>query len=142
MTNGATLKFDLNGANSNAYDTLNFAGSPVTAADDSVITFDFTNLGGALTTGGTADTFDAMAAYTIFTGVGVGTYSDNGGTNFIFNAPAGYEVVNYNFGTDSSGAGDFQVDFQAVPEPSTWTMLFGGLGLLVLVSRLRRQQSA
>jgi hypothetical protein len=43
---------------------------------------------------------------------------------------------------NTSGAfSDFSV-FEDVPEPSTYAMLFGGLGVLVLVSRFRRRLAA
>jgi hypothetical protein len=53
-------------------------------------------------------------------------------------------VVSANLPTTSNGPNGYigAVSFQSVPEPSTYAMLFGGLGMLVLVSRFRNKLSA
>jgi PEP-CTERM motif len=48
-------------------------------------------------------------------------------------------------GQSSGGEGDFNglqlVEVSAAPEPSTWAMLFGGLGVLVISLRLSRTRA-
>ena len=63
--------------------------------------------------------------------------------------PIGIWIPSVTAAGASATTGDFVVDnvrlasaLAAVPEPSTWVMMFGGLGLLVCVQRLRRARSA
>ena len=40
---------------------------------------------------------------------------------------------------DNNGGPNYELTFTVVPEPSTWAMMFGGLGALVAFQRLRRK---
>jgi hypothetical protein len=42
----------------------------------------------------------------------------------------------------SNGGSNFAAEFTVVPEPSTYAMMFGGLGVLVVLQRLRRKSVA
>jgi hypothetical protein len=130
-TSGLTVKFDLNGTGpsdlieissatlGNEFDNP-AAGAAVTPLILSGnITFDFTNLGGALTN----------SEYTLFTSAS-GTPWDLSGANFIFDGPAGYTVNDLGV-VDNGTTENFEVNFTAAPEPSTWALI--GLGALVLV---------
>ena len=57
---------------------------------------------------------------------------------FVANAPT--ETIDYGGIDDNAGHNGFinDVIVEVVPEPGTWAMLFGGLGVLALVSRFRR----
>jgi hypothetical protein len=58
--------------------------------------------------------------------------------SFAFNAPAGYEVEGYKL----SKAGDtFSVEFEAVPEPSTWALMGLGAVLVAGAARFRKLQA-
>jgi hypothetical protein len=68
----------------------------------------------------------------------------SGNPDFTFNVPTGYALdPDYGFFQGTSGyiystvGGTFSVQFIAVPEPSTYAMLFGGLAFLAF--RLRRR---
>jgi hypothetical protein len=53
------------------------------------------------------------------------------------------DSVTFSFTNPSGSLGIFALSgTEAVPEPSTWAMLFGGLGLLAFVGRLRARQNA
>jgi len=55
---------------------------------------------------------------------------------------AGSETVTMEYGNNSMGLVGFQVlGTQAVPEPSTWALMTGGLGLLVGFQQLRRRRA-
>jgi hypothetical protein len=130
-TSGLTAKFDLNGTGANdlieisSATTGNQFGNPANGAATTPlilsgnVTFDFTNLGGALTN----------SEYTLITST-AGTPWDLTGANFIFDAPTGYTVNDLGVVT-SGGAENFEVSFSQVPEPSTWALI--GLGALALI---------
>lgn len=63
--------------------------------------------------------------------------ANNGATGFD-PAPGSWEV------TEAADGSSLTLDYTgtAAPEPSTWAMLFAGLGLLVVIRRFRRQSSS
>jgi hypothetical protein len=83
------------------------------------LTFDLTSLGPILTSEPGSPNF-----YTLISGSG---FWDDSNATFSFIAPAGYVVARYDF--DSFGD-TFSVDFQVVPEPSTYALMLGGLAVL------------
>ena len=124
-SNGATFNFDLNGARTNGFDTIEFGGSTLTL--NGPVTINFTNLGGALDSG----------PYNLLTNFSAaGTGASNLAAAYVLNGPAGY-VATLDPSDLLPGATSFAVDFTpaAVPEPSTWALLVGACALLVIVRR-------
>jgi hypothetical protein len=70
-------------------------------------------------------------------------------TNLLSGLNPGNYVLNvYGFASSTDGTlyesntgANFAAGFTVVPEPSTWAMMFGGLGILVGLQRLRRKVS-
>jgi hypothetical protein len=97
------------------------------------VTVNFTNLGSVAT----------GQVYTLLFASGSNVLEP--GTTFDVNAPTGYALDDSYNGTGykfNTRTGTFSAEFMAVPEPSTYAMLFGGLGLLVLISRFRGKLTA
>jgi len=121
-TNGLTMNFKLNG---DVYDSIDFGGTAISL--DNVVTVNLL---------GTPDVSAANnnGTYKILTGLDLPDSSQGANLDFVFNAPAGYEVINY--GTVSGGASNpgndyVYVQLAATPEPSTYILI--GLGLVALV---------
>ena len=114
-SSGATFLFDLNGTT--PIDLLNIAG---TASLNGTVDLQFNNLGGS-----------SFAQNTWYTILSAGTLS---GTPTITASviPTGFS------GFDSQIVGNnLQVQFAAIPEPSTWALVGFGLFALILVRRRR-----
>jgi hypothetical protein len=127
---GLTMNFTLNGTGPNSEIAL--AGSNLILGG--TITFNFTNIGGALS----LDT-----PYTLITGIGnagdFGTALNDSANTFDFNAPAGYTVSAYSTGSDANpNDSSFYVEFEAAPEPSTWALMGLGVVLVVGAARFRK----
>jgi hypothetical protein len=118
------LTFDLNGPTVN--NPIDLGSQDFTPVGG--LTFNFTTSGPLLTSEPGSPNF-----YTLVSGSGDW---DGSGATFNFNAPAGYVVARYDF---DSFADTFAVDFQVVPEPSTWAMLLGGMGLLAFWHHYKRR---
>lgn len=57
---------------------------------------------------------------------------------------ANLEVFTYNNGWSPngyvySGVDNFNLQAIAIPEPSTWAMMLGGLGMMMVIQRIRRR---
>jgi hypothetical protein len=116
---GADYGFVLNGSSVN---TLDLGSEDYLPAGG--ITFGFTAAGPILTSEPGNPNF-----YTLISGSGSW---DDSNASFSFNAPPGYVVARYSF--DSFGD-TFAVDFQVVPEPSTYALMLGGLAFLGFLAR-------
>jgi hypothetical protein len=91
--------------------------------------------------------------FTLVAGPSVTTPADYGTagiwTSAYSFAPTLAQYVEYNFGANSigtggggglgQGAGIYQLDIQAVPEPATWAMMLVGFGGLGAAMRSRRK---
>jgi hypothetical protein len=113
MASGAILSFKLNGA---ANDMLDLGAGALTLAGTTNV--DFTSLG-------TVNVWTPTNANYYTLASGTGTWSSS--PTFNFNAPAGYVVDHYVYNTSTD---TFAVDFKAVPEPSTYALMIGGLAFL------------
>ena len=73
--------------------------------------------------------------------------TESGSTNLLAGLNPGTYVLDvYGFADstagqlfESNGGANFGAEFTVVPEPSTWALMFGGLGILVGLQRLRRK---
>jgi autotransporter-associated beta strand protein len=117
FNSGAQLRLDVGAENSS--DTVIFGGL---AADR---LFGSSNATLALT-----GVVDYASTYTVFLNVTT--------TGFLFAGITGYDSTNYNAVFARSG-NDYQLSFVAVPEPGSLAALFGGVGLLAGLQRLRRK---
>jgi hypothetical protein len=126
-TSGLTLNFVLNGEGTVSGTNSSLLIVP-TLTLDGVVTVNFTTL----------DTVVTDSYYTVMSANNAPGSTWTGTPSFTFNAPAGYEVENYVF--DKRGD-TFSVEFEAVPEPSTWALM--GLGALLVAgsARFRKQQA-
>ncbi len=84
----------------------------------------------SLTLGGSVD---YGAIYTLFENVST--------SGFAFSAITGYDTLNYSAQVAQVG-NDYQLSFQAIPEPALGGMLLGGLAALTGARRLRGRQAA
>jgi hypothetical protein len=131
-SNGLTLNFVLDGE-----------GNTIGVDSSQLIVPDLT-LNGAVTVNfSTVDTVETGVYYTVMDAGNSPTADWNLGTvgsglSFAFNAPAGYAVENYIL---SPGGDTFSVEFESVPEPSTWALMGLGAVLVAGAARLRRQQA-
>jgi autotransporter-associated beta strand protein len=113
---------------------------------------DFLNLGSGVFTGSTAanglvfnfSNLGDAQAFTTYTLLTFGSSSDLDVADLLAILPSGW-VLNTNFGTDNSGflitSTSLQVQFAAVPEPSTWAMLIGSVSLLFTLARRQRRRA-
>jgi len=124
-SSGATFDFDLNGAQ---IDAINFGTSALTLGG--TVTVDFTSLG----------TVQTGVAYSLF--AGSGTWNSVSAT-FVINGPDGYMLdTTYGGGTGylfNDATNSFTVQFAAIPEPSTYTLLLGAAGLALATARRTRR---
>ena len=103
------------------------AGVTNAIADTATLTLGITGANAILALNGTAGTSQETVNSLIVNGVGepAGTYGPTGDT------AANFQLANI------TGTGELTVLTAAVPEPSTWAAMLGGLGLLGTVLRLR-----
>jgi hypothetical protein len=128
-TSGLTLNFVLDGEGT------------ALGVDSSLLVVPTLSLNGLVTVNFT--TLDSVVTDSYYTVI----YANNNpnaswtlGNNlsFAFNAPAGYEVEGYKL----SKAGDtFSVEFEAVPEPTTWALMGLGAVLVAGAARFRKLQA-
>jgi PEP-CTERM motif len=97
---------------------------------------DYTALNGGLAF--TLPTGESDSIYTEGSDSAVGSADNGFDTLTGLDIPTGTQSILFDFGTVSSSSGLAEIQgFAAVPEPATYAMMFAGLGLLVLVRRLR-----
>jgi fibronectin-binding autotransporter adhesin len=126
-TSGLTLNFVLDGE-----------GNAVGVDSSRLIVPDLTLSGPVTVNFSTVDTIETGVYYTVIDANNESASWNVSGANFTFNAPAGYAVDNYKLST----TGDtFSVEFDAVPEPSTWALMGLGVVLVVGAARFRKQQA-
>ena len=109
-------------------------------------TSDTITTGGALSLGSTvAFTFNELTAGQLETGVAytlISGFTGNSGFNAT-NLASQANFLNGNYTPTFSIVGsNLQVTFAAVPEPSTWAMMLGGMGMLGFWQRARRFSGA
>lgn len=127
-TTGLTLNFAIDGAGAtNSQLTLGSAGLSVTGG----LTFNLYDQG--------TNTLASNTVYTIITGTGA-LSADTLTVNLL---DSDY-ILNTSYGTDgilfSGDTATFEVESVAIPEPGTWALMFGGLALLMVIQRRKRQQ--
>ncbi|XHR27092.1 MAG: PEP-CTERM sorting domain-containing protein [Chthoniobacteraceae bacterium] len=123
-----------------AYDQVKVSGNVILAGTldlstltglslgDTIILID--NTGSSTTSGYFSQIITSGSTYTI--GAAGGTYTFTSGT-------AEY-LINYAANADGDSVNN-DVTLTVVPEPGTWAMLMGGMGLLTLGQRLRRRSA-
>jgi autotransporter-associated beta strand protein len=122
--------------------TLNLVGSNVISAFTPYILIAGNEIGASQYAGldlGTGTTNGSITITPILNS-GVG---GSGNVTLAFGTPGGaaYYAPSYLFLYQDSATGVDDVEVEVVPEPSTWAMILGGLGVLVLWQRRRRDQS-
>ena len=134
-SSGLTLNFVLNGEG---------GGVENPGVNNSVLDVPTLTLNGPVTVNFTTlDTVATGVYYTVIQGLdpenanAVANWSGVTDPSFTFNAPAGYAVENYILETDLGGD-TFSVEFEAVPEPSTWALMGLGVVLVAGVARFRK----
>jgi len=125
-SNGLTLNFVLDGENTNPGIDNSLLIVP-TLTLDGVVTVNFSTVDTVLT-----DTY-----YTVMTANNESdaTWTLGSNLSFDFNAPAGYAVESYVLDPDGK---TFSVEFEAVPEPSTWALMGLGVVLVAGTARFRK----
>jgi hypothetical protein len=124
LASGATLAFKLNGA---LNDMIDLGAGALTLAGTTNL--DFTALG-------PVQTYDPITGnhyYTLATGTG--TWSST--ASFNVTAPAGYVTDHVIY---SATGHELEIEFAAVPEPSTYALMIGGLAFLGFCVRRKSQK--
>ncbi|XHR31258.1 MAG: beta strand repeat-containing protein [Chthoniobacteraceae bacterium] len=67
------------------------------------------------------------------------TYTVTSNSNYTFTAGGTEYLLSYNASSAESGSSFNDVTLTVVPEPGTWAMLVGGIGMLAFSQRLRRR---
>lgn len=145
MATGAGFKFDLGIANADtgtiaagSSDLLALTGA---AAGDFVFNSNSVDFGG---TGqkGFYKLFDTSLDASTWTGL---TYDSTTGvvtSGLTATNLASGLAGNFIVGTASNGGATGDIYLQVVPEPTTWTMIVGGLGVMTFAQRVRRRVSS
>ncbi len=123
--------------------SLNLVGANIIPANTGYVLIAGTNGGVDQYTGlslGTATGSLATGLTTPITNSGVG---GTGNVTLAFTTPGGatYYAPSYLFLYQNSTTGTDDIEVEVVPEPSTWAMMLGGLGVLILWQRRRRDRS-
>jgi autotransporter-associated beta strand protein len=123
--------------------SLNLVGANIIPANTGYVLIAGTNGGVDQYTGlslGTATGSLATGLTTPITNSGVG---GTGNVTLAFTTPGGatYYAPSYLFLYQNSTTGTDDIEVEVVPEPSTWAMMLGGLGVLLLWQRRRRDRS-
>jgi fibronectin-binding autotransporter adhesin len=137
MDSSSTLVAEVTGTVAGtSYDQLKVSGNVTLAG-----TLDLSTLSG-LTLGETITLIDNTGSGTTteyFTTIvtSSGTYTVTSNSDYTFTSGSTEYLLSYNTNSSSSSYGD--VTLTVVPEPSTWAMIVGGMGLLTFGQRLRRR---
>ncbi len=136
-SSGLTLNFVLNGEG---------GGVENPGVNNSVLDVPTLTLNGPVTINFTTlDTVATGVYYTVIQGTdpenpnAVANWTGVTNPTFTFNAPAGYAVENYILEQDLGGD-TFSVEFESVPEPSTWALM--GLGTVLVAGAVRFRKLA
>lgn len=112
---GSTLSIDVGGNNSSDRVAFAVAGDWLSGSGNATLALN--------------GTVDYNSTYTIFSNV------TTAGFNFL--NITGFDANAYTARFAQAGS-NYELSFVAIPEPNTWAMLLGGLGMLMLGQRMRR----
>jgi len=129
---GAVSTSNLNGADAGSYTQINSPGG--------------FNFGTNLSSGSGNQLWDYQSAsVNLLAGLSPGTYEISVYGNELDNTGGGGFESGAAYANNGGGGANYGATFTiapaATPEPSTWAMMLGGVGLLVCIQRLRRKSS-
>jgi len=134
----AKLAMEITGATSGEYDQIKVSGHVTLAG-----TLDLTTLSG-LTMGNSITLIDNTGTTTITSGYFTAILTSdsnyaisNSSSTYAFTVNGKSYLLNYAANADGDGVFN-DVTLSVVPEPSTWLMLAGGIGMLFGATRMRR----
>ncbi|XHR28341.1 MAG: autotransporter-associated beta strand repeat-containing protein [Chthoniobacteraceae bacterium] len=140
LQNGAVLSLDINGtqAGTNADQVTTTADNGLSLGGSLTLTLGSSYVATSTDTfvlilnNGTGETSTYFSGLTITSSTGSSTYSGAEGTLVDIGGQT-FKLTYY------GGSGSNDVELLAVPEPGTWAILLGGVGMLIGFQRMRRQ---
>ncbi len=137
MDSSAKLVMEVSGSTAGSFDTIKVSGNVILAG-----ALDLTSLSG-LTVGSSITLIDNIGTSSITQGyfasilTSGSTYTiTDSGSSYIFSLNGTEYVLNYASNADGDGIYN-DVTLSAIPEPSTWAMILGGMSLLLGMQRRR-----